>query len=220
MSDDYDDPENTHNWNDEGVYADAVAELQDKTERRMQDEEYLASLSPQELEKEIRRRERQEEVLEESNTRMRKTPYMVTDRLLEEAKDIARRWRKEARRPLGVVGEIAEQEAARLLHLSLMGQGNPGYDGVWDNKKVQIKGRCLKENGSSPGRIPSISFKKDWDSVLLVILDHDLKPKEIFEAVRKRIKQELLGPRAKQWNRRGQMSISKFKRIADRVWPR
>jgi hypothetical protein len=37
--------------------------------------------------------------------------------LLAEAKDLAKRYRKRYNRPLGITGEVAELEAAHLLHL-------------------------------------------------------------------------------------------------------
>jgi hypothetical protein len=125
MSDDHGDPKD--------VYAAAVAELQDKAESQKLDEEYLSSLTPEEMERELRKRVPDESagLWEPKSGRRRLAMYMVASQLLEEAKDLARRWRKEARRPLGVVGELAGQEAARLLKLNLMGQGNPGYDAVW-----------------------------------------------------------------------------------------
>jgi hypothetical protein len=58
MSDDnYNDPENTHDWNDEDVFSDAVAECTEEGER----EEDLKDLSPEELHKRELNKQRREQ---------------------------------------------------------------------------------------------------------------------------------------------------------------
>jgi hypothetical protein len=59
VSDDYD-PEMTHDWNDEDSLENAVAELQEKAQKQQEYEDHLASLRPEEREKEVEKRERRE----------------------------------------------------------------------------------------------------------------------------------------------------------------
>ena len=70
------------------------------------------------------------------------------DRVLEilsEAKRLAQEYRALTGKPLGVTGEVAEYEAARLLAVDLTPARHAGYDAVrpGDGRRYQIKGRCL-----------------------------------------------------------------------------
>ena len=85
--------------------------------------------------------------------------------------------------------------------------------------KVQIKGRSLPPKPNPGTRIGSIQLNKDWDIVILVLLDEDLEPTELFEADRASITEALLAPGSKARNERGALGISKFKSIGKKVWP-
>lgn len=142
--------------------------------------------------------------------------------LIASAKDIARRYRALTGRPLGITGEVAEYEAARLLGLELAGVRQAGYDatrragGV--EERLQIKGRCVLSK--NPGqRLGRIDLDKEWDGVLLVLLDSDLEPMAIYEADRSAVEAALLAPGSKARNKRGALSVSKFKNIGRQVWP-
>lgn len=72
----------------------------------------------------------------------------TTDRVLEllaQAKQLAREYRALTGKPLGVTGEVAEFEAARLLGLELTPARHAGYDAIRpaDGCRLQIKGRCV-----------------------------------------------------------------------------
>ena len=43
--------------------------------------------------------------------------------------------------------------------------------------KIQIKERCLPKKPNPGTRIGSIQLDKEWDVVVLILLDEDLKPK-------------------------------------------
>jgi len=65
--------------------------------------------------------------------------------ILKAAKRLAQRYRALTGKPLGITGEVAEFEAARLLVVELTRARQPGYDAVetlnghpW---RLQIKGR-------------------------------------------------------------------------------
>jgi hypothetical protein len=62
---------------------------------------------------------------------------------------------------------------------------------------LQIKGRCLLP-GSKPGqRLGSIDITKDWDAVLMVLLDENFDALEIYEAERPDIIKALSAPGSK-----------------------
>lgn len=102
----------------------------------------------------------------------RTTEYLrVVGPLLATAKELARQYKDVTGRPLGITGEVAEYEAIRLLELDVCDVRQAGFDATCDagpHHRVQIKGRSLKERQG--GRLGSIDLKKDWDSVVLVLL--------------------------------------------------
>jgi len=144
--------------------------------------------------------------------------------LLGQAKALAREYYSLTGRPLGVTGEVAEYEAARLLHVELTPARQAGYDAIERSagsvKRLQIKGRCLQE-GCKPGqRLGSIRQEQDWDAVLMVLLDHKFDATEIYEAQRPAVLAALNAPGSKARNERGALSVSKFKSIGTLRWAR
>jgi len=67
-------------------------------------------------------------------------------------------------------------------------------------------------------RVGKIDLTKDWDSVVLVILDEQFLPTYMYEAVRSALNPVLTRPGSKAWNMRGQISISQFKAVAKLLW--
>ncbi|MDQ3677561.1 MAG: hypothetical protein M3401_12295 [Actinomycetota bacterium] len=138
-------------------------------------------------------------------------------------KVLAREYYELTGRPLGVTAEIAEYEAAQLLGLRLSPARQAGYDAIRatgnGEQLLQIKGRCILP-GSKPGqRIGAIDLTKQWDTVLLVLLDGEYAPTAIYEADRSAVTQALARPGSRARNERGQLSISKFRAIGRKVWP-
>jgi hypothetical protein len=141
--------------------------------------------------------------------------------LLNQAKTLAKEYRELTGRPLGITGEIAEYEAARLLNLALSEVRQAGYDAIRsDGKRLQIKGRVILDPSKLNQRIGSIRLDHDWDAVLLVILDKDFAPVEIYEAQRTDVDVELKSPGSRARNVRGALGVRKFKSIARLVWSR
>lgn len=143
--------------------------------------------------------------------------------LLGEVKRLARRYYELTGKPLGVTAEIAEYEAARLLDLELAPARTPGYDAIrrpaGRTELLQIKGRCILPNSKPGQRIGKIDLKKQWDAVLLVLLDDRFEPTAIFEANRLAVTQALTAPGSKARNERGQLGVTKFKSIGHKIWP-
>lgn len=147
------------------------------------------------------------------------------DSVLKDAKKVAKRYKELTGRPLGITGEMAEFTAVKLLKLDMAEVRQSGYDATRFHKgkkiKIQIKGRCLPKKPNPGARIGSIKLdkEKEWDIVVLVLLDEDLEPTEIYEADRTSITKALLAPGSKARNERGALGISKFKSIGKKVWP-
>lgn len=146
------------------------------------------------------------------------------EQLLNEAKALAKKYRKLTGKPLGITGEVAEFAAAKILGLELVKARQPGYDAVryqnGEKIRIQIKGRCVQAGHKSGQRVGGIKLDKDWDSVLLVLLDEDFDILSIHEAERSKIKKALLEPGSKARNKRGALSVNKFKSIGNLIWKR
>jgi hypothetical protein len=98
-------------------------------------------------------------------------------RILSEAKRLARQYRRATSKPLGITGEVAEYEAARILGLRLTDARQAGFDAIEERDgkehRLQIKGRCLLP-GCKPGqRLGAIDVGKEFDAVLLVLLNEN-----------------------------------------------
>jgi hypothetical protein len=143
-------------------------------------------------------------------------------RVIARAKVVARRYRALTGKPLGITGEVAEWEAARLLGLTLAPARQTGFDAtevrVGRRYRLQIKGRSIRGKGSPGERTPAFSLKKSWHAALLVILDENLEPKEIHRATRSAVEKALRRPGSKARNERGQLGVRQFICIARRVW--
>ncbi len=142
--------------------------------------------------------------------------------LLAEAKIVAQRYYALTKKPLGITGEVAEYEAARILGITLTPARQAGYDATelvsGKTRTLQIKGRCLP-NGRTPGQqLGSIQPDKEWDAVLMVLLDSNFSATEIWEADRSTVLAALAAPGSKARNERGALGVAKFKSIGRLRW--
>lgn len=142
--------------------------------------------------------------------------------LLGKAKEIAQQYRALTGKPLGITGEVAEFEAARLLDLELSPPRQAGYDATEKGKerRLQIKGRCMLENCKPGQRLGSIRVDKDFDAVLMVLLDQNFDAFEIYEAEKPDVVKALKVPGSKARNERGALGVNKFKTIGKLRWQR
>jgi hypothetical protein len=141
--------------------------------------------------------------------------------ILSQVKSLAKEYYHLTQKPLGVTGEIAEYEAARLLNLELAEARQPEYDAInpKNGVKYQIKGRCI--HSKKPGqRIGRIKPGKGYDYVLVVLLDQDYSATEIWQASREKVIHALKKPGSIARNVRGQLDLNKFKQIGEKVWPK
>jgi hypothetical protein len=139
--------------------------------------------------------------------------------LIKDAQNIAKRYRNLTGKPLGITGEIGEFTVAELMKLRLTGARQPGYDAIApDGRRIQVKARCVLPDSKKSQRLGGIRLKHQWDTVMLILLDGDFEPLEIYEVNRPDIERELARPGSKARNVRGSLSVSKFKSIASLVW--
>lgn len=141
--------------------------------------------------------------------------------ILSQVKQLAREYHSLTGRPLGCTAEIGEYEACRLLAIELAPVRQAGYDatraianGV---ERLQIKTRCLRDKAKG-GRLGSIDCDKEWDYVLLVLLDEALDAVAIYEAPRSEVVAALDAPGSKSRNDRRALAVSKFKAIGRVLW--
>jgi hypothetical protein len=132
--------------------------------------------------------------------------------LLGEVKKLAREYYElTGGRPLGVTGEVAEHEAARLLDLRLAAARQSGFDAWRGAEKLQIKGCCIAASRSEKSqRMPKVKTDREWDCVLLVLMNHRYETYEIWEADRATLLPELgsVG-----------MPVLQFKGLGHQLWP-
>ena len=143
--------------------------------------------------------------------------------LLAQAKSLAQEYYRLTGKPLGITGEVAEYEAARLLGITPTPARQAGYDATEETngktRTLQIKGRYLP-NGCTPGqRMGSIQPEKPWDAVVLVLLNAQFNAAEIWEAEREPIVAALRAPGSRARNERGALAVGKFKAIGRRRGP-
>jgi hypothetical protein len=147
-----------------------------------------------------------------------------TMEILREAKKLAQEYRALTGKPLGITGEVAEYEAASILGVELTPARQAGYDAIEHEsgsiRRFQIKGRCLLPNHKPGQRLGSMDVTKDWDAVLLVLLDENFEATEIHEAQRAAVLAALSAPGSKARNERGALAVAKFKAIGKLRWSR
>jgi len=146
----------------------------------------------------------------------------ASDKLISQARQLAADYRRAMGKPLpGISNEIAEHDAIRLLQLAPKTEETGGYDAIdpaRDNKRIQIKSRTIFDESKSGQRMGQIKVEQPWDSVLLVLMDEDYEPYEMYEADREEIMEYLDSSSSRA--KRGAMSIARFKIIGRLVWTR
>ena len=146
------------------------------------------------------------------------------DKLISEARRLATEFRRTTGKALpGVSGEIAEHDAARLLNLTICKEKSAGYDAVGrgkrEGKRIQIKARVIFDEEKSGQRVGQLKLDQEWDSVVLMIMDENYEPYEIYEAERDELL-EFMEKSSSSRVRRGALSVARFKIIGRLAWTR
>ena len=144
--------------------------------------------------------------------------------VLHKAKRLAQRYRQLTGKPLGITGEVAEYEAARILGVKLTPARNTGFDATERKngsvRRLQIKSRCLLDNCKPGQRLGSIDIEKEFDAVLMVLLDENFEATAIYEAEREAVIKAIKEPGSKSRNERWALGVNKFKVIGKVRWTR
>jgi len=147
----------------------------------------------------------------------------AADKLIAQARVLAAEYRRTMGKPLpGISSEIAEHDAVKLLKLQPHTSGEGGFDAVdpaRDGKRIQIKSRTIFDESKSGQRIGQMKLDRQWDSVLLVLMDEEYEPYEIYEAERQDIL-DFIDKSSSSRAKRGAMSVARFKIISHLAWTR
>ncbi len=152
-------------------------------------------------------------------------PYSV-DVLMQQARQLAANYRRATGKTMpGVSNEISVYDAIRLLHLA-PAPDQVGYEAVGTEKsgdlqgdRVQIKGRTMFSDSKNTQRIGQLKLEQNWDSVVLVLLDDDYEPFEIYEIDRATLTDNMVDKTTKK-ARKGAMTVARFRKIATLAWSR
>ncbi len=150
------------------------------------------------------------------------------DVLMLQARQLAANYRRTTGKTLaGVSGELAVYDAIRLLHLA-PAANQIGYEAVGtensgdlEGDNVQIKGRTIFSDSKNKNaqRLGQLKMEQAWDSVVLVLMDDDYEPFEVYEIDRATLSDNVLDPSSKK-AKKGAMTVARFKKIATLSWSR
>jgi len=148
------------------------------------------------------------------------------DVLMQQARQLAANYRRTTGKTLsGVSGELSVYDAIRLLHLAAVPE-QIGYEAIGTEKsgdlqgdKIQIKGRTIFSDAKNAQRIGQLKMEQNWDSVVLVLLDDDYEPFELYEIDRATLTDNVVDKESKK-AKKGAMTIARFKKIATLAWSR
>ena len=139
---------------------------------------------------------------------------------------LASEYRRTMGKPLaGISVEISEYDATNLLDLAQCEPRVAGYDAIGkgkrEGKRIQIKGRVVPADKKTSGqRIGQLKVDQEWDSVVLVLLDENYQPIEIYEGERDVILENTQNKPNEKRNKRGAMSVARFINLSRLVWSR
>ena len=142
----------------------------------------------------------------------------AVDKLITQARRLAKEYRQVTGKTLPVTGEIAINDAIRLLGMAAASELNCGFDAVLQYQqqklRVQIKGRAIVNSKRSGHRLGQLKLEQDWDAIVLVIMDVDYETSEIYLAERETMMEAINESK----NKRGSISIARFKIIGELLW--
>jgi len=144
------------------------------------------------------------------------------DKLISETRRLAAAYRLSTGKTLPVSGEIAVHDAIRLLGLEPAPGDAGGYDAVRgeSGQRLQIKGRVVFDDSRGGHRVGQLDPGRDWDGVLLVLMDRDYQTVEIWEAQREALLESMHAGAGGRRHRRGALSVARFKHIGRLAWSR
>jgi len=146
----------------------------------------------------------------------------VVDKLMAQARRLAADYRRATGKTLPISGEIAINDAIRLLGLEPANEPQGGHDATRQLpdgrvQRLQIKARVVFDEIKSAHRMGELKVDKPWEALLLVLLDDNYEPFAIYEASREAVEEALDESKS---NKRGTLTIPKFQRIGRMAWSR
>ncbi len=142
------------------------------------------------------------------------------DKLMSEARKLASDYRHMTGKTLPISGEIARHDVAVLLGMTLVEAGN-GYDALdAEGNRVQIKARVLFEGQKSKPRVGQLRVGQNWDLVVLVLMDEEYEPVEIYQLTHERVSELMEEGVGRNRISRGAMTVARFKAAGEQVWSR
>ena len=145
------------------------------------------------------------------------------DKLIAETRRVAAEFRRTTNNMLPVSGELARYDVTHHLSLKLNESRATGLDafgqGDREGKKIQIKGRVIVDETKTGHRIGQLNLDGDWDLVILSLMDANFEPYEMYEASREDL-EDAISRSTASGNKRGILSVNKFKSIGQLVWTR
>lgn len=144
------------------------------------------------------------------------------DKLISEARRIAAEYRRATGKPLGISSEIARHDACTFLglepHEDAIGYDAIGLKGERKDELYQIKGRAIFDDSKGGQRIGHVKIEQNWDKILLVLMNDDFETTQIYEASRQAMLEDLNENNNGSRQKRGAMSVARFKCLAQLVW--
>jgi hypothetical protein len=148
-------------------------------------------------------------------------PY-AAEKLIAQARQLAADYRRTMGKPLpGVSNEIAEHDAVQLLGLEAPTESDAAWDAVdpASGDRIQIKSRTIFDESKGGQRIGQLKLNQPWDAVVLVLMDENYEPYEIYQATRDDLA-DYVDASSSSRAKRGAMSVARFKIIGRLVWDR
>ncbi len=148
------------------------------------------------------------------------TLYSI-DSLIEETRRLAAEFRRTTGTMLPVSGEIARYDVCQKLNLLPNECRSDGYDatgleGERKGLKIQIKSRVVGDRVKSGHRIGQLNLEKDWDRLILSLMNHDFEPTEMYELGRDQLT-AIIQDKSRQ-SKRGMISVARFRAVGKKVW--
>ena len=142
------------------------------------------------------------------------------DKLISEARRLAKEYRAATGKTLPISGEIAINDAIRLLGMQAAEADKQGFDAIYDYQgnrlRVQIKGRAIFNGKKGGHKLGQLKLEQEWDAIILVIMDDEYESRELYLARREDIEEYSRDSKS----RRGSLSVARFKIIGELVWER
>ncbi len=145
----------------------------------------------------------------------------IVDKLMGEARRLAAEYRKVTGKTLPLSGEIAINDAMRLLGLEQAEGPEAGFDAFKTTatgcERFLIKARVVFDEQKGAHRLGELKLDRPWDTLLLVLMDADYETVEIFAVTREKVAQALAEGTL---NKKNTLSVPRVKIIGRRVWGR